>query len=371
MILSFLLYSFLVIFILYCFSLILINLGLFRLKKPVFKEDRGVTVIVPARNEEKNISECLECLLNQDYDQKKLEIIVIDDRSTDRTGEIIDGFVKKHDIFKKIKIEDVPDGISPKKNAVQNGVEKAEFDLILLTDADCRPHEKWVKTMQSCYEKNTGVVFGYSPLIYKKSNFIFKKFLYTDALSLAVISAGSSKIGMPLTCSGRNLSYRKEAFTETGGFGESAFILSGDDDLLMHRIKKKTKWEIKYSTFKDSINPSHVDLDFSSFINQRMRHSSKFKYHPFYVKLFSAVVFLLNLFILLFPLTFFVSQQYLDYYMAVLVLKFIGEYMLLNYGRNKLNAGFDPSGFIVTFILHPFYVVILALMGLTGKYKWK
>ena len=192
-----------------------------------------------------------------------------------------------------------------------------------------------------------------------------------DSLSLAVISAGSCGIGVPLTCTGRNFSYRKNAFTESGGFGETAHILSGDDDLLMHRIKKKTGLNIRYSNFMDSINPSRVSLNFSSFVNQRMRHSSKFRYHPVYVKLYSAVVFLLNLLILLFPLTFFVEPQYLDYYLAALVLKLIGEYMLLNYGRKKINARFDPGGFIITFILHPFYVVILPLMALSGKYKWK
>ena len=84
-----LLYSFFLIFVLYYFSLILINMGLFRLRQPGLNEDRKVTVIIPARNEEKNIGKCLECLVNQEYNRQKLEVIVIDDRSDDSTGEII------------------------------------------------------------------------------------------------------------------------------------------------------------------------------------------------------------------------------------------------------------------------------------------
>ncbi len=93
-----------------------------------------VSVLVPARNEEGKIGRCLESLVKQDY--PNLEIIVIDDRSTDRTGEIIEQYAKQDSRIKFVRGKDAPDGWIGKCNALAHAVGYASGDWYLFTDAD-------------------------------------------------------------------------------------------------------------------------------------------------------------------------------------------------------------------------------------------
>lgn len=93
-----------------------------------------VSILVPARNEETKIARCLESLLNQDY--PNFELVVIDDRSTDRTGEIIEGFAKRDKRVTYVKGNDAPDGWIGKCNALAHAVGYASGDWYIFTDAD-------------------------------------------------------------------------------------------------------------------------------------------------------------------------------------------------------------------------------------------
>ncbi|MFA6599909.1 MAG: glycosyltransferase family A protein [Candidatus Omnitrophota bacterium] len=108
------------------------NLDPKTVKAPVREK---VSVIVPARNEEKNIGECLEGLLHQDA--ADLEIIVADDNSTDETAEILKSF---SDRVRVVQVPPTPRGWTGKNFAVHTAVAHATGDWYLFTDADTR-HE--------------------------------------------------------------------------------------------------------------------------------------------------------------------------------------------------------------------------------------
>src|SRR5689334_2422791 len=90
---------------------------------PDFTGTEKVTVIIPARNEERNIGECLQSLVNQHYPAELLQVIVIDDHSTDRTAEIVTGF--HNDSILLIDLKDHLDGPinSYKKKAIETGIQ--------------------------------------------------------------------------------------------------------------------------------------------------------------------------------------------------------------------------------------------------------
>ena len=122
-----LIYIFSLIFLIYVLFLLIFNIGLVRIKKTSKDySDKGVTVVIPARNEEDNINECLSCLVNQNYDFTKLEILVIDDRSEDRTGETIDSFSENYDFIKKIRISNLEADVSPKKNGAKAALKNSK-----------------------------------------------------------------------------------------------------------------------------------------------------------------------------------------------------------------------------------------------------
>jgi chlorobactene glucosyltransferase len=97
-----------------------------------------VSVIVPARNEEKNIAPCLESLLEQDYPD--FEIIVVDDRSTDGTGDRVDAFCRRDPRVKKVNGEALKPGWLGKSHAAHQGVRQASGEWLLFVDADTRHH---------------------------------------------------------------------------------------------------------------------------------------------------------------------------------------------------------------------------------------
>jgi cellulose synthase/poly-beta-1,6-N-acetylglucosamine synthase-like glycosyltransferase len=93
-----------------------------------------VSILIPARNEERNLEEALRSVLALDYEN--LEIDVIDDRSTDRTGEILDRMTAAEPRLRVMHVRELPAGWLGKNHALWLGAEKATGDFLLFTDAD-------------------------------------------------------------------------------------------------------------------------------------------------------------------------------------------------------------------------------------------
>jgi len=119
-----------------------------------------VSVIVPARNEEKNLPRCLESLLEQDY--PNLEIIVVDDRSTDRTGEVVDAYCRRDGRVKKVSGRVLEPGWLGKSHAVHQGVREATGAWFLFMDADTWLHPRGVSaSMGHVLEKDVDMLSLY------------------------------------------------------------------------------------------------------------------------------------------------------------------------------------------------------------------
>ncbi len=130
---------FFIIFALIAFLIILIN-NIFYLEDEKgytpLKEKSRVSIIVPARNEEQNIEDCLEGILKQNYEN--LEVIVVDDESEDETVEIVKKYVNRDDRFKLIVTDFLPEGWMGKNYACWKGFENSKGKYLLFTDADTR-----------------------------------------------------------------------------------------------------------------------------------------------------------------------------------------------------------------------------------------
>ncbi|HAJ95866.1 MAG TPA: glycosyl hydrolase [Actinobacteria bacterium] len=106
----------------------------FKLPPYFLKKRPLVSVLIPARNEEKNIGRCLRSLIKQDYDN--IEILVLDDNSDDATGSIVDGWSKKDSRIKSLRGEPLPSGWKGKSYACHQLSRKAKGDYLMFTDAD-------------------------------------------------------------------------------------------------------------------------------------------------------------------------------------------------------------------------------------------
>ena len=110
-----------------------------------------VSIIIVARNEEKNIAACLDAVLAQDYPKEKLEIIVVDDHSTDSTFKIIRSYAEKN---AQLKCLQLPENSTGKKQGISFGINVSNGELIVTTDADCKMGIHWLASIVSFYKRS-------------------------------------------------------------------------------------------------------------------------------------------------------------------------------------------------------------------------
>ncbi len=330
-----------------------------------------VSILIAARNEELLIGKTLSDIIAQDYDKSLVEVIVIDDHSTDRTSEIISSYAK--DGVKLITLNEANALNSYKKKAIQTAIAEAVGDLIITTDADCRMGINWLKTIVNCYETN-GYKMISSPVAYFEEKSFFEK-LQTLEFSY-LIGLGASTIGNnnPSTCNGANLAYEKEAFFEVGGFTGIDDLASGDDELLLHKMTAMYDRKIGFLKNADAIVYTHAKPTLSEFLQQRKRWASKTtKYKDKVVLILGASIWLFNLSILInaFLAIIFPASNSLQFLFIQLALKFIIELIFLigitNFFKRKQLLFLLP----ILNIPHILYFIYIGILGSSGKYDWK
>ncbi len=345
--------------------------GLNRLTSGKNRSKPSVSVLVAARNEEDNIQTLMDSLLKQDYSKDLFEIIVVNDRSEDRTVQIVESNIKKHSNIKLINITKEPIGYSPKKHALSEGIKVANGEIICTTDADCYPGPAWISEIISYFEDEVGMVAGFSPLRVKNGGKFFTQYLFIDSLSLAIVTAGGLGWGTGWTCNGRNFAYRKELFADIGGYDDLMDQISGDDDLLMYKVQKKTNWKLRYAFGETAIVESSIKPGLGNYANMRTRHASKFRVHPFHVKVAAISIFLFYLSMGIYPVIMLSAGLFLPVYMIMMAGKFFAEFITMKRGSKKLGVSLDFIVFLKAFFIHPFLIVLLSIRGAQGKFTWK
>ncbi len=357
--------------IFYIVIILKLNQGLSRLLYGRSHATPAISVIVAARNEDKNITDCLQALVDQDYPADKLDINVIDDRSTDGTAGIIERYAQRYKNVKLIQIHETPSGIAPKKNALQQGIHASENDILLFTDADCAPNHGWVRSIVSYFTKDVGLVAGFSPLDRFKKHSLLEKLVCLDSLSLAAVAAGSFGAGFPLTCNARNLAYRRAVYKQVSGFNQIAHLVSGDDDLFLHKVRDETNWRIKYAIGINSIVSSIAPATFRQFMNQRIRHASKGKHYSKKMITGLTAVYLFNMLLFLLPLLSLWSIHFLYIFAGAFSIKSFVEFTLLFKTARLFSFQRYLKYFPIAAILHIPYITIFGLWGQLGKFQWK
>ena len=227
----------------------------------------SVSVIVSARNEEKNISSCIESLLKLDYPREKLEIIIINDRSTDKTGEVIKAYSQKNSELIYVETEESSSRLKGKTGALNQAIKKSKGEIILTTDADCEVKPTWVKEMVRYYDDNTGVVNSYTII---KPESIYSGFQSYDWFYLLTIASGADGINNQLSCVGNNMSYRRKAYEEVGGYEKVKFSVT-EDFMLLKTIRDNPKWKVKFPVDEKILNYTLPCSDFKELYRQKKR----------------------------------------------------------------------------------------------------
>lgn len=327
-----------------------------------------ISVIVPIRNEEAHIETLLQCLFAQDYPKELLEIIMVDDHSTDHSLEIMNRYAT----HPEIAILNPGQEINGKKNAIDLGISQAKGNLIVTTDADCIVGEHWLKIIGNYYKDKKYTMLAGPVAIHKPIGFL-ASFQALELLSLVASGAGAIGIHQPIMCNGANFSYNKEAYLEVEGFKGNWHIPGGDDMFMMEKINMRyPSGSIGFAAHPDAIAYTNASTNLKAFINQRFRWVAKSPAYrnPFLIT--SAVVVLLfNLILLLSLIASIFSWQSLLIFGALFILKCIIDFPLL-----WMASGFAKQRQLMAFYI-PFqliYFIFISLSGILGNllsFSWK
>lgn len=234
----------------------------------------GVSVILSARNEGANLRPYLQAILEQDYPD--FEVIVVNDASEDDTQQVLDAYIPR---YKNLHVTFVPREArvpSSKKLALTLAVKAAKNELLLLTDADCRPESKyWIRSMVNGFrlddaQSTVEVVLGFGA--YFKDKTWLNSLIQYDTLFNGLQYLGMAIQGKPYMGVGRNLAYRRQTFIQNNGFMGMLNELAGDDDLFVNKVATQHNTAVVVDV--DSITWSEPKTSFREWFQQKRRHLS-------------------------------------------------------------------------------------------------
>ena len=325
-----------------------------------------ISIILPIRNEEKNIPVILNCLMKQDYPKDKFEVIIVDDFSTDTSRDII-----KQTICSNIKYIPLRNE-GGKKQAITEGILYSTGTLIVTTDADCTMNDNWLSTIAAFYEEKKPKMI-ISPVLNDTKEVSFVERMQSQEMMVLTASAGASLYyNLPTLCSGANLAYEKEAFIAVKGFEGIDKISSGDDIFLMQKIHNAFNKEIKYLKSKDAVVYTIPEKYMHDALRQRKRWASKFFFYGFnQITLTAMLIFFTNFLVFITGIFTVINIEYAALLIASFSAKWMADSILFYSASLFFRKKIHPFIFLVSSIIYPVYVSLVGLISPFTNYSWK
>lgn len=327
------------------------------------------TILVAARNEEGNISRCLQALSQQEYPKDSYWIIVIDDHSTDETAAVVEQWS-----LPNLTLLQLPEGLLGKKAALEFGAATAQSEIILTTDADCQPPPQWVHShVQHILSRQLEAAAG--PVLLTGTDCALYRFQALDMAGMMILTAVGLHTRSWTLGNGASLAYRRIAFEQAGGYAGNRNTASGDDIFLIAKLSARSPGQVQF--LKDAVAavPTPAAANWRAFVRQRLRWGTKNAAAPTSIgtTLALGVAFLLSWSILLLPfLVFWNAPWALLTFALLLHLKAWADYRLLRTASRYFGQSYLLRTFAVSEVLHVLYIAFIGVAALVvRKYKWK
>jgi len=211
-------------------------LGSFRQRavRPIGASTIRVSVIIPARNEERNLLRCIEALQRAEYSPEHIEFIIVNDRSTDSTASVAAALTHNDPRFRIVNktAASLNANLRGKPGALQEGIDNATGDVLLFTDADCSIHPQWITAMSAPFrDESVGMVCGFTTI---KTTGPFAILQDVEWMYSQAMAKGGVGNDIPLGCYGNNMAIRRSAYDAVGGYAAIPFSITEDLALLQH-----------------------------------------------------------------------------------------------------------------------------------------
>ena len=329
--------------------------------------DESVSVVICAKNEYYNLKRNLPLILEQDH--PSFEVVVVNDNSQDDSLELLEEMAREHSNLKIVNLSQDLNFFQGKKFPLSLGIKSASNDILLLTDADCRPSSKdWIKNMSGKFRGEKEIVLGYGG--YERKRNLINYIIRYETLWVAIQYLSFSLAGRTYMGVGRNLAYSKSLFYRNKGFSSHYTVASGDDDLFINSVatRKNVAIEIAHGSHTVSVPKT----SFSSWIIQKRRHLTTWKYYRGRFKRLlglwsvSQVIFL-ALFVILLSLGYNVI-----YIAGLFILRFFSHLIITKKSMNKLN---EKELLLISPLAELFLVIFYPVLSLVNMFskadKWK
>ncbi len=329
------------------------------------------TIIVPVRNEEKNIRALIEDLEAQNYPKALYEILIMNDGSTDGTAQLVQA--KMETSVCQLRLIDLPvhASKSPKKRAIETGVNLASGQLITTTDGDCRVGPFWLHSLAMAYETTNHKLLS-GPVTFLPESSLTDHLQTIEFASLVASGACSLSEGYPSMCNGANLTYEKEAFLSVGGFSGVDHLASGDDEFLMHKIANQFPGRLGFVKMQEAIVYTGAHQTWPSFFQQRKRWGSKWKhYKSLTPKVLAIFIFISNFSLLALSILALTGFVPISIMLWGWLLKCLAEWIFLIPVLQFFGKTTSLPYLILTQLVYPFYVSYFGLAAQDKHYIWK
>jgi cellulose synthase/poly-beta-1,6-N-acetylglucosamine synthase-like glycosyltransferase len=255
--------------LIYLGQMVLFAVGAWCSRYPTDRTPRpAVSIIIAARNEEENIGRCLRSMCNLTYPRDKLEVLVVNDRSTDRTADIVSSFSADSTTIRLIEARPPTGHLQGKANAVTQGLDNAHGEIILFTDADCEVQPGWVEETVKYYtDSRVGLVAGFTEL---KARGQFEKMQSLDWFLLFSLAAAGIRLKHPFTAVGNNLSVSRAAYDAVGGYRSIPFSVT-EDYALFHAVTAQGKFDARFPVDPGTLVLSRPCSTWRQLYNQKKR----------------------------------------------------------------------------------------------------
>lgn len=333
---------------------------------PPKAKDLPVAVIIPFRNEAKQLRRLVKGLTQQEH--ANFELIFVNDHSEDDGEEVLLKALKGQSVnFRLLHLEDT----EGKKAALALGISAARHPLIVTTDADCYMDRRWLQSMTAAFSIET-VQMVAGPVQYIKDS-LFARWQAIEFQALIAVGAAGIQRRHPTMANGANFAFKKAAFDEVNGYAHTPNTPSGDDEFLLQKFAEHWPAGVRFNKDQAALVVTKASTTWKEFKEQRIRWASKWKQgrRPHVIRL-ALLVGSIQLAQLLVYVGFLWTSDYWSWWLGLLLFRLIAEGNLV-YRTSKDMGASRPFIvlFVLSFIIYPFYAVYFALLANFGSFNWK
>ncbi len=323
-----------------------------------------VSIVVPSRNEENNIERCIESLMQVIYPADKFEIIAVNDRSSDKTADILNNLAEKYSSLKVVHITEATanPNLKGKPGALHRGILESRGEIVMMTDADCTVPDTWVESIVNYFEdENVGLVPAFTLIKNKRE---FEKIQSVEWIYMHTLASAGVALGKPLGCFGNNLTIRRSVYDDLGGYENIDFSVT--EDLALLQAVCKAGYKVFYPCSHETAVTTLPCADFAEYISQHRRWAlGGFNLGwvvPVFV--FTSFIVWLGLFIAL------IAGNIL-WLSAILFTRVFGDFSIIISSMGRLKQNHLQSRIITSVLYFMFIELILPPLMINKKIVWK